>query len=155
MNTYIKFLIKLTFLLFLLFIIEKATAQIEVSLLYQNSFEQKLPSTTIPKQIKSASELNEVITNLLQNLHNEGYWNAKMFPFDVSNNIDSLNSKSKDKNESKNKSNSKNKLKLVVDLGKRAFWKKLSTNSIPTLIQKNVISDFERKDFLKKLLKNR
>jgi len=142
MNTnfsYLKFLFSLTCLLFLILFIEKVAAQVEVSLLYQNSFEKKLPSTSIPKQIKSLSELNQLTTNLLQNLHNEGYWSAKILPSKV----DSLK-----------KSNSKNKIELIIDLGKRAFWKTLSTKSLPSLIQKNVISDFERKDFLKQISKN-
>jgi outer membrane protein assembly factor BamA len=143
MNTCVKFIISLTFLILLLFFnLKKVAAQVDISLSYQNSFEKKLPTIQLPKQIKSLSELNILTTNLLQNLHNEGYWNAKLIPFTA---IDSL---------SKDKSTSKKKIELVIDLGKQAFWKELRTKSLPTLIQKNVISDFERKDFLKKLLKN-
>lgn len=148
MNTHLKFSIHLTSLLFLVFFliffsIEKATAQIEITISYQNSFEEKLPNIDIPQKTQSISELNELTTNLLQNLHNEGYWKAKILPFTINKSSDSLN-----------KSNSKNKIELIIDLGKRAFWKELNTKSLPSLIQKNVISDFERKDFLKKLLKN-
>ena len=146
MNTkfsYLKFFIHLNLPLFLAFFliffnVEKTVAQVEITLSYQNSFEKKLPSITTPKQIKSFWELSELTTNLLQNLHNEGYWNAKLIPF----NTDSLN-KSKSK-----------KLELKIDLGKQAFWKELNTKSLPILIQKNVISDFERKDFLKYISKN-
>ena len=142
--TYLKFFINLRLSLLLVFFnIQFVTAQVEVSLSYQNSFEKKLPNLRVPKQIKSLSELNELTTNLLQNLHNEGYWNAKILPFD----IDSLNT-------SQNKSSSKKKIELIIDLGKQAFWKELSTKSLPSLIQKNVIDDFERKDFLKKIVKN-
>jgi outer membrane translocation and assembly module TamA len=153
MNTHLKFYIYLTSLLFLVFFlmfvnIEEVAAQVELTISYQNSFEEKPPKINLPKQIKSVSELNELTTNLLQNLHNEGYWNAKLIPFhsngSIDSSIDSLN---------KNKSNSKNKIELIIDLGKQAFWKELSTNSVPSLIQKNVISDFERKDFLKDILK--
>ncbi|WP_375558680.1 POTRA domain-containing protein [Bernardetia sp. OM2101] len=147
MNTnfsYLKFLFSLTCFLFLiLFNIEKVAAQIEITISYQNSFEAKLPNIEIPKKTQSILELNELTTNLLQNLHNEGYWKAKILPFTIKKSSDSLN-----------KSNSKNKIELIIDLGKRTFWKELSTKSLPSLIQKNVISDFQRKDFLKKLLKN-
>ncbi len=143
MNTdfsYLKFFTHLLLLVFLVFFnTKKVAAQVEVTLLYQNSFEKKLPSTSIPKQIKSLLELNQLTTNLLQNLHNEGYWNAKILPFT----IDSLN-----------KSNSKNKIELIINLGKQTFWKELRTESLPSLVQKNVIADFERKDFLKKIAKN-
>lgn len=147
MNTHLKFSIYLISLLFLVFFlmffrIEKATAQIEIAISYQNYFEEKLPTIDIPKKIQSNSELNELTTNLLQNLHNEGFWKAKIIPFTMAKSSDSLN-----------KSTPKNKLELIIDLGKRAFWKELSTKSLPSLIKKNVISDFERKDFLKDILK--
>lgn len=142
MNTYLKFFICLTFLLFLLLNIEKVNAQVQISISYQNNFEQKLPIIQFPKQIKSFSELTKLTTNLLQNLHNEGYWNAKLIPFETNKHtnsrIDSLD---------------RNKIELSIDLGKRAFWKELRTKSLPTLIQKNVIYNFERKDFLKNILK--
>ncbi len=136
--SYLKFFISLTFLLFLLLNIEKVDAQVQISISYQNYFEKKLPVIQFPKQVKSVLELNEVTTNLLQNLHNEGYWNAKLIPFTM----DSLN-----------KATSKSKLELIIDLGKQTFWKELSTNSVPTLIQKNIIIEFKRKDFLKEVSK--
>ncbi len=138
MNTCVNFFISFTFLFFLLFNIEKVTAQVQISISYQNNFEKKLPLVSFPKQVKSVSELNKLTTNLLQSLHNEGYWKAKLIPFT----IDSLNTL-----------NSKNKIELIIDLGKRAFWKELRTKFLPSLIQKNIISDFERKDFLKKVAK--
>ncbi|AFM04021.1 outer membrane protein/protective antigen OMA87 [Bernardetia litoralis DSM 6794] len=146
MNTHLKFSISFTLFIFFVFFlnIEKITAQIEVTLMYQNYFEEKLPTINIPKKIQSISELNILTTNLLQNLHNEGYWNAKLIPFHGIKNSDSLN---------QNKPNPRNKIKLTIDLGKQVFWTKLNTNSIPILIQKNIISDFERKDFLKEFSK--
>lgn len=148
MNTYLKFFTRLNLLLFLVFFLicfnaEKVVAQVELTLSYKNYFEEKLPNVNLPKQIKSVVELKELTTNLLQNLHNEGYWSAKLIPFT----IDSLN-------QSQDKSSSKKKIELIIDLGKQTFWKTLSTKSLPTLIQKNIISDFERKDFLKKTSKN-
>ncbi|WP_338759967.1 hypothetical protein WAF17_12665 [Bernardetia sp. ABR2-2B] len=135
-------IIQLFIFLILVFGAKKAVAQIEISVSYQNSFEKKLPNITIPKTLKSFTELNQVSVSLLQNLHNEGYWKAKLLPFV----IDSLTT-------SNNKSNTK-KIEFIIDLGKRAFWKELNTNSISSSIKKNVISDFEKKDFLKKLSKN-
>lgn len=112
-------------------------AQLEISISYQTTFEEKIPSIKIPKEIKSLSELTLLTTNLLQNLHNEGYWNAKLIPF-----ADSLNQK-----------NNSKKIKLIIDLGKRAFWEELNTNSVPNGIQKNIITEFKRKDFLKDIAK--
>ncbi len=136
--TDLKFSITL-FIFLVIFSVGKVAAQVELVVSYQNSFEKKLPAVSIPKTLKSLSELKELSTSLIQNLHNEGYWNAKLLPFT----IDSLD-----------KSNSKKRIKFIIDLGKQSFWKELKTNSIPNLIKRNVISDFEKKDFLKKLSKN-
>ncbi len=84
MNTYLKFFISLILLFILVFFnIQNVKAQLQISISYQNSFEKKLPTIQLPKQIKSVSELTEITTNLLQNLHNEGYWNAKIIPFEI------------------------------------------------------------------------
>ncbi|WP_291721086.1 BamA/TamA family outer membrane protein [Bernardetia sp.] len=133
----VKFWVRFfTFFLLLFFNTEKILAQIEVSVSYQNSFEEKLPNLELPKRLKSFLELHQLSTNVLQNLQNEGYWNAKLVTLD-----------------STNQNNRKN-IVLTIDLGKRTFWKELRTKSVPTLIEKNIISDFRRKDFLKKISKN-
>ena len=89
--TDLKFSITL-FIFLVIFSVGKVAAQVELVVSYQNSFEKKLPAVSIPKTLKSLSELKELSTNLIQNLHNEGYWNAKLLPFAIDS-LDKSNSK--------------------------------------------------------------
>ena len=139
MNIDLRFFVGGIFLIFLLvFNIKKSVgqsvSQINIDVTYQNSYENKTPSTD-KEQIKSLSELHQFTQNLLQNLQNEGYWKAKLLSLE----IDTLK---------------KDNVQITINLGKRAFWKKLNTTSVPTSVQKNAISTFEKRDFMKKISKD-
>lgn len=139
MNIDLRFFVGGIFLIFLLvFNIKKSVgqsvSQINIDVTYQNSYENKTPSTD-KEQIKSLSELHQFTQNLLQNLQNEGYWKAKLLSLE----IDTLK---------------KDNVQITINLGKRAFWKKLNTTSVPPSVKKNVISTFEKRDFMKKISKD-